>query len=92
MGGGQDMSILQYWKEIALLVVIAFVLWAGYHLHTLQDKADENASLRLELQKAQAATTNIAKFDSDYTKETRNAKKTDCINQRMPAGIVKLLQ
>ncbi len=84
--------LLAYWKEAALFALMGVVFYLGYHLHTLQDKAAENADLRLQIEKANTATVNVAKFDRDYTREISHAQKTDCINQPMPAGIVKLLR
>lgn len=66
-------------------------MWMGYHIHTLEDKASENASLRLEIDNLKKGQAAIAKFDTQYTKEASHVKKTDCLNQPMPSGIIKLL-
>lgn len=80
-----------YWKEAALFALLGMVFYLGYHLHTLQDKAAENTSLRSQIESLQKANKNIAEFDSNLTNEAVH-EKDSCFNQPVPAGIIKLLR
>lgn len=83
--------ILDYWREFAIAALLGVTFYLGYHLHTIEDKAAENASLKVQLADAQKAPAAIMTFTQDFNKDVKNVKKTDCLNQPVPSNIVNLL-
>jgi hypothetical protein len=44
------MNFLAYWKEVALAVIVAALIWGGYHIHTLEDYKTQAHDLQIQLQ------------------------------------------
>lgn len=83
--------LITYWKEFALVIVIAALLWFGGHYVALEDKAAQVTSLEAQLAQSKKAAPAVMDFNQKFNKEVKNAKKTDCINQPHSVAIGNLL-
>ena len=80
---------------LGLFAIGALLSW---HAHTIYDGYMEEKDAEFHMQSAQKAETNLMtfnqKFNTAANKDTTDAQKhkqPDCLNQPMPADLVRLL-
>lgn len=78
------------WREIAIGLIVAGILSLGWHLHTLEDKAAENASLKAENARLAAIPPKIIHDTNIITKVIHDAKDK-CTDSVVPSSINKQL-
>ena len=82
--------IIDYWKEFAIAALMALLLWFGYHVKDLEDKADENSALRKENTRLANLPAKIITLNQKIEKGASHAKD-DCLNKPVPNDIDQLL-
>jgi cell division protein FtsB len=60
------LSILSYWKEFAIGILVILVLYIGYHYHTLQDKAAENTQLKAQIEQVNKDLAATRQLEQKY--------------------------
>jgi hypothetical protein len=75
----------------AKLAFCAYLIFAGWHLHTIYDGYLAKGQTDREIAKAREGETAIIKFNRDYAKEKANAPHDNCIDRSHPAWVNRLL-